>query len=87
MIMWEDMMKSDWPVIFYYFSICIFSGFASSFYYQKLIGVRVNYLFTFSSLIGSIIFFMGVFATYWWDFPSAILGGILGGWLFTRKLV
>lgn len=85
-MLWEEMIASPLSEKLLYTCLVIcFSGIAS-YYYQHMIHLPFNKDIALGSILvsGDILLFL--FATFWWSLPCAVLSGVLGGILFTRKV-
>lgn len=80
------MIESSYIEKFFFSILVIFFSFISSWYYQRLKNMTFNKDIAFYSILVGGLFFIFMFSTFWWSFPSAVLSGILGGVLFTRRV-
>ncbi|HJF27550.1 MAG TPA: hypothetical protein K8V79_04775 [Acinetobacter lwoffii] len=85
-MLWEEMIASPLSEKLLYTCLVIcFSGMASC-YYQHMIQFPFNIDISFGAILISGGIFLFLFATFWWSLASAVLSGVLGGILFTRKV-
>lgn len=86
MELWQEMINSTKIEKIFYFSLVVIFGYVASYYYQNLINRPFEIDIAIYSILVACFIFIFIFSTFWWDFPSAILSGILGGVFYTRKV-
>ncbi|RKG29331.1 hypothetical protein [Acinetobacter tianfuensis] len=84
-MLWNDMLESSYIQKTFFSILVIFFSFMSSWYYQRMKNMTFDGDIAFYSILMGGLIFIFIFATFWWSFPSAVLSGILGGFLYTRR--
>ena len=82
---WNDMIESSYIEKAFFSILVIFFSFISSWYYQRMKNMVFDGDIAFYSILVGGLIFIFIFATFWWSFPSAVLSGILGGFLYTKR--
>ena len=80
------MIESSYIEKVFFSILVIFFSFISSWYYQRMTNMVFNKDIAFYSILVGGLIFIFIFATFWWSFPSAMLSGILGGFLYTSDV-
>lgn len=79
------MIESSYIEKAFFFILVIFFSFISSWYYQRMKNMVFDADIAFYSILVGGLIFIFIFSTFWWSFPSAVLSGILGGFLYTQR--
>lgn len=86
MELWKDLIASSWWIKIFYLLLMSVSSFLTSKYIQywktKIFDIDI---FIYSWLT-SLLFLVFFFGSYWWNYPSAVLSGIVGAYLYTEKV-
>lgn len=85
MELWQSMITAPWWKSLFLLFLTITSSLLTSRYLHiwKIKGFDKD-IAIYSCLI-SILFLVFFFGSYWWSFPSAILSGIIGTFLWTNR--
>jgi hypothetical protein len=85
MDLWQGMLRAPVWQYFYYFTLVLLTAAFTSHYLQKMRKAIISVDIIIYAALVSMLFFIFVFATYWWSFPSAILSGVLGAFFWTNR--
>ena len=87
MELWQEMIITPWwKSIFFLFST-IASSLLTSRYLQMWKIKEFDKDMAIYACLTSLLFLIFFFGTFWWSFPSAVLSGIIGTFLWTNKVI
>lgn len=87
MELWQEMIITPWWKSLFFLFLTIASSLITSRYLQIWKIKEFDKDIAIYSCLTSILFLIFFFGSYWWSFPSAILSGIIGTFLWTNRAI